>query len=240
MTMQVGMVGTDGVLIASDTLWMNTEDTQYASVRHTSNTTKIEIDYRNGVGIACARNMELAGRIAKDLLNEFDAEDWGGPDTRAVDIANKVLEESSERRRDFQCTIVTAKPEPQLFQLHHGIFHLQKGARCQLHSRKVFAGDTVNSAVFWGERFYSSWEESLQPIHNLIPLAAHIIFCAGKIGRGTIGGLEIAFCDSSGIHRLSEASIKELEYATSGWDAHCGETILGHKQQFTYAPHVIG
>jgi hypothetical protein len=84
MTIQVGMVGTDGVLIASDRLWMNTENTQWASARHTSSSTKIVIDYQKGVAIACARSMELADQIARDLLSELDAEEWAGPGNRAV------------------------------------------------------------------------------------------------------------------------------------------------------------
>src|SRR5438876_9454760 len=47
MTMQVGMVGTDGVLIASDTLWMTRPEKspllseKQSSVRGTSNATKL-------------------------------------------------------------------------------------------------------------------------------------------------------------------------------------------------------
>jgi hypothetical protein len=234
MTMQIGMVGSDGVLIASDTLWMNTEENQYAHTRHTSNTTKIELDYKKGIAIACARHMELASRIAKDLLVELDDEDWGGPDTRATHIADRALGEADVKRRDFQCTIITAYPEPRLFQLHSGIHAGQKGSRCQTHSSKVVAGDTANSAVFWSERYYSSWTESLRPIEELIPLAAHLVCSAGRIGPGAIGGLEIVVCNSSGLRRLSDSSISKLEAISKGWDSTFSNQIFSHKAQFEW------
>jgi hypothetical protein len=48
MTMQVGMVGSDGVLIASDTLWQNTELTQrFGNVRHRNQPQKFKLTIKN-------------------------------------------------------------------------------------------------------------------------------------------------------------------------------------------------
>ena len=238
MTMQIGMVGTDGVLIASDTLWMNSESTQYANVRHTGNTTKIEIDYPKGVAIACARNMEVAGRIAKDLICEMGANDWDEPGPRVESIANKTLGESSEQRQEFQCTIITSSPEPRLFHLHAGIFKLQKGARCQQHSGKIIAGDMTNAAAFWAERYYPSTEPR-RPIRQLVALSAHLIIAASALNSAGISGLEIVLCDASGIHRLSDESIRKLELQVAERDESISTSLFGSQQQFTYAPNVI-
>jgi hypothetical protein len=235
MTMQVGMVGLDGILIASDTLWSNTEGNQFAATRHTNNTTKITIDHAKGVAIACARSMELADQIAEDLLRKLSSEDWAGPENIAVQIANDAIAKLPERRRIFQCLIATIKPEWQLFHLHAGLFEGRVGARCQRQDHTVFAGDTVNSAVFWRERYYSSYSEPpLRPIDELIPLAAHIVLSAGEISRGYIGGLEIVRCDKDGVRLLSPESIDRLRHKSKEWDRRFGEEILSHDQQFTY------
>lgn len=240
MTMQVGMMASDGVLIAGDKVWANNESTQYASARHTSNTTKIEINYDKGVAIACARSMELATRVAQDLLSELDPGDWAGPENRIKPITTKLLEQLPEKRRHFQCIIATARPEFQLFHLYAGLYDLQKGVECRRQDHTVFAGDTMNSAVFWRERYYSSWEGSPLPIDQLIPLAAHIVLSAGQIGRGAIGGLEIVRCDKDGVRHLSKQSIEKLKIASVDWDARFGKEILTHRQNFTYAPDMIG
>src|SRR5208283_2879930 len=93
----------------------------------------------------------------------------------------------------------------------------------------VFAGDATNTAKFWSERYYSSWSESLRPIDELIPLAAHLIFSAGKVGPSIIGELEIFLCDSSGLRHLSEESIRELKSSVSELDKQFGEQIFGHR-----------
>jgi hypothetical protein len=140
MTMQVGMVGTDGVLLASDTLWQNTESNQFSDSRDTTHGTKIEKNYRDGIAVACARNMELASQIAKDLISEMGSDDWESPETHVLQIANKVLERAVEQRREFQCTIITTKAQRQIFKLHAGMSALHKGAQFQRCNPTIVAG----------------------------------------------------------------------------------------------------
>jgi hypothetical protein len=77
MTMQVGMVGTDGVLVASDTRWMNTP--RWANPgpppRATFNSTKIRISYERGLAISDARNMETVRYVADEIISGMKEED---------------------------------------------------------------------------------------------------------------------------------------------------------------------
>jgi hypothetical protein len=59
MTMQVGMVGTDGLLIASDTQWTKNREL----VRHSIDSTKFNINHDCGIAISRARSMETAGKL---------------------------------------------------------------------------------------------------------------------------------------------------------------------------------
>jgi hypothetical protein len=237
MTMQVGMVGTDGIVLASDTLWMHEDVT---GVRHTSNKSKVKIDYAQGVAISCARSMETAGRIADDLMKELLDESRGRLDWSAVAVANRILEQAHPARKPFQCLIVTAGKKPQLFHLHYGVFDpaVQAGAACDNEPRRYVAGDQTNAACFWSERYQQ--HSPPQPVQRLIPLAAHLVVSAARLNSAAIGGLEIVVCDKSGIHLLSDESTAALEAQSAEWDEKVSDLIMGCGQQFTYAPNVIG
>jgi len=59
---------------------------------------------------------------------------------------------------------------------------------------------------FWAERYYQR-----RPIRELLPLASFLIVAAAKLNTAMIGGLEIVLCDAFGLHRLPDASIRDLE-----------------------------
>jgi hypothetical protein len=82
--------------------------------------------------------------------------------------------------------------------------------------------------------------EPLQPLKVLVPLAAHLVVSAGRLNPGAISGLEIVLCDASGLHRLSDDSIRELEATANRWDKSIGRRFATYAQQFTYAPEVSG
>jgi hypothetical protein len=237
MTMQVGMVGTDGIVLASDTLWMHEDVT---GIRHTSNKSKFRIDYERGIAISCARSMETAVRIADDLIKELPDEGRGRLEWSAVAVANRTLEQAHNTRKPFQCLIVSTKPKPQLFHLHYGVFDpaVQAGAACDKEPRRYAAGDQTNAACFWSERYQQHFPP--QSIQRLIPLAAHLIVSASKLNSAAIGGLEIVVCDESGIHLLSDESTAALEAQSAEWDQQIGDLVMGYAKQFTYAPNVIG
>jgi hypothetical protein len=103
---------------------------------------------------------------------------------------------------------------------------------------RFIAGDQTNLACFWADRYCQ--RRQLQKVESLIPLAAHTILSAGSLNSAAIDGLEIVVCDDSGIRRLSDDSIIELQNKSREWDEQIGNLILGYTQKFTYAPHVIG
>src|SRR5436309_1564256 len=104
MTMQIGMVGTDGIILASDTKWMDSRE----NVRHTFSNSKIKLeDFGNGRGIAVsfARNMETSGRMANQIMAKFKDEDWRDPITPIETIAANVLKTAGDSN-DAHCLIV--------------------------------------------------------------------------------------------------------------------------------------
>jgi hypothetical protein len=114
------------------------------------------------------------------------------------------------------------------------VFNLQQGAMCQSEGRAAIAGDNVNPAIFWSERYCIRLP--LQPIQTLIPLAAHLITAASKLNSLAINGLEIVLCNESGCHRLSDEAIKELTAQASEWDDQIGALFTSHTRELTFAP----
>lgn len=236
MTIQVGMVGTDGLLLVGDTRWTNEPtliNRDWAAGRFGFNSTKLKISHERGMAVACARNMETATRIANEVLSNLRTEDFEYPILPIEAMGAKVLSTAGDRN-NAQALIALIHPEPQLFLFQFGSLNREWGAYCQKMDTIAIAGDNLNAAIFWAERYYQSL-----PVEKLIPLAAQVVVSAKKLNTGTIGGLEGIVCNRTGIHRLSPHSILELERKASELDVAIGDMFLNHQQQFTYVPNVV-
>jgi hypothetical protein len=227
MTLQVALVGTDGIVLASDTKWSETRQ-----VRHTYNRTKIEINYERRIAVSYARNMDSSARAAKDIANKITDEQWDSPQLRIEEIAEEAMQSLPYNIRDLNCLIVS--PRMKLFRLEM-TQDLSKGAfearpSCWESTDKAPAGDETNAALFWGERYYER-----RPIRTLVPLAAYLINAGNKLSPDRIEGLEIVLCEPAGIRRLSEDSIRALQSMANGLDEHLRSAFINYSEQFTYA-----
>jgi hypothetical protein len=234
MTMQVGMVGTDGVLIASDTRWMNTPRwaNSGSPPRATFDSPKIIVNHERGIAVSCARNMETARRVAIGIISGLKDEDWEYPILPIERIGEEILPSAGDRN-EAQCLIAFVRPAPRLFLFQFAEVNGKWGPWCQQMQTRVIAGDNVNPAIFWAERYYREL-----PIENLLPLASHLIVTASKLNPTAISGLEIVLCNASGLRRLSDDSVRGLKLKAAEWDENIGNLFLNYRQQFTYAPDV--
>jgi hypothetical protein len=230
MTMQVAMVGADGIVLASDTKYAYTPDGDDGP-RHTYASSKIKINRDASIAVAFARNMDTSSDIADAVIAGLTDKDWmDGPTFPIQRVAQKVVD--STDRKDAQCLIVSARPSLALFKLDVGTLNGERNrAHCWQIGDKAIAGDNHNPAIFWSERYWGS-----APIKHLIPIVAHLIISAKRFNSGGIEGLEIVACDGGGVRRLSDESILELESKSKEWDEHIGALFAGYSQQFTYAP----
>jgi hypothetical protein len=202
MTMQVGMVGTDGILIASDKVWT------LSGIRGSHTATKFRYSVERGVGVACSES-DISLNVAAKIVAELDAGHFEHPCREVERMAGDVMcgfDRSHLKIRGIlppqsQCLIAIAKP--------FGLFSLKvgpEGQKCQYIEDKTRVGDTQNSAVFFMEEYYA-----LRPIKHLRLLAAHIVFEASRRNPTGIGGLEILECDSSGLRMLPPDEINRLK-----------------------------
>lgn len=219
MTLQVGMVGTDGIVLASDTKWMNT-----AGIRHSSSSSKITVDPGRGIAVACARNLELSVPIAKAIIDAAREGDFEHPLVAMERIGTQMVSLSSQERRDAQCLIVFVRPSPKLYYLQTD----RTAAVCKEEWGKVVAGDQTGAAVFFTERYYER-----KPVRALLPLAAQLIFEGHKLNDNWIQGLEILVCDDAGFHSVPKESIAELQSRAAALDAAIESSLF---QEFNYTP----
>lgn len=114
MTMQVGMVGTDGIVLASDTLWTQTPVVPGRGVRHGYNAHKIRIFEKRGIAVSSARDMETANFVGDSIIAKLDD---NYPADRAIliqEIGNECLAKAGDRN-EAQCLIAFQKPVPSLY-----------------------------------------------------------------------------------------------------------------------------
>lgn len=247
MTMQVGMVGSDGVLIASDTLrtnepnWLPSLSEKPLQVRQTFGASKIIVAHDGGIAISSAKIMNTAERVANEIIAGLKDGEMAQPRKAIEQIGADVLPFiNGNERKIAHCLIAIIQPPPA--RLYSFEFTYEAGPSgpickpiCHEVETSVAAGDNVNAAVFWKERYYRE-----QPIRKLVPLAAHMIVSASKLNSGSIRGLEIVLCKPSGIRRIDKKSIHKLLTQANRWDKQIGSLFSNYRQDFTFSDKAAG
>ena len=216
MTMQVGMLGIDGLVIAGDTkrhvapLWR---------VWHTYNSSKmkVEISDTEKIAVACAGDMDTALLIANRIFHELPP--FTTIQNRERDIREIGVSTTRAEQHGAECITAFAEPEPSLYVLG---CDKDGNGRCECVDRDHI-GDPGNPAYFLAERHY---REGLS-VDQLVRLSAHIIVAAGKLNNGIIGGLEIVTLKSGKFHRWSKDENDTLKREITEADKKIEELILG-------------
>jgi hypothetical protein len=222
--MQVGMVGSDGIVLASDTKETHApileKDQLWAGAQFGSNTPKIEVSHERGMAIACAFDMETARQVAKKIMADLKDEELEHPIAAIKEIAASVQTDEQIRA---QCIIVLTRPSPRMFMFQYARVEGRWSPYCQEMESKAIAGDNLNAAIFWMERYYDGTLSTAQ----LTSVAAQLVVSAGRLNPYTISGLEIVLCNSSGIHPLAIKENEKWESRARDLDTHIGDQILG-------------
>ena len=221
MTFQVGMVGTNGILLASDKLAV-----QFGipgqSYRDPFQTDKIVAVGHQEIAYCCAGDRlstivgkaitedgavrEKAGRVPLDRLMSDLQMDFG----RAVEVI--ACEAVSQSKLDFadkepwdrpkggSLLLAYCRPEPM------ELWKLDVQAQGMPHANRIRnkcrIGDSTTPASFFSECYYHN-----VPIEDLILLAAHTVFTAGAMNPDGVDGLDILLCrPSTSMHPRSLAA----------------------------------
>jgi len=222
MTIQIGIVGTDGILIASDTHWFDEH-----SVRESWNETKIKIHTDCGIAVARAGKLVTAGYLANEIIDAtVRNENWLDVDFGVKQtIEEKVLSLAEKGSEHCQCLVAFTRPHVKLFCFQ--IVKVGESWRLVIDeiSSKKCTGDYRNSAIFWAERYCPRGPYKV-PIRKLVTFASHLVYTAHVLNTAGISGLEIVLCEANGIHRVPDEEISQLELQAEERDKSIG-CLLG-------------
>jgi hypothetical protein len=222
MTMQVGLVGTDGIVLASDqnTLftYSRSERGEFEEVLVDDLTSKILVGQRNAIAFS---GWDISGEVARRILADETILDSDDPRNDLETLARKVYGEpfpgkNDPIRHDSELLIVSTGNMNKFYSLD-----MKSEKYAFLTQReKAVAGHKVNSASFFLQRYYVKTK-----ISELAFLAAHVILAASSISYGGIKGLEIVTCTKSGFRLLPPDVIANLAERSEKLDRQIGETL---------------
>jgi hypothetical protein len=218
MTIQLGMLGSDGVILAGDTRIHRNPLSGMDAPWHFYSGPKIKISDSERIAVTCARDMQTANDVADSIFANMTHGDHPDCQRQIREIAV-----SAARGRDVECLICFVDPLPSLYQFQY--VNAGEEIYCQRITTCVPAGDLRNPAVFWGMKYYD-----LLPLDQLRDLAACMIVSAGELNSAAINGLEVVLCTREGCKRLPEEAARALESDAKSKMRRIGEIVLGRAQ----------
>lgn len=199
MTLQIALVGTDGVLLVSDEQSNRTIGYITTSGNLTS---KILTDCKRGLAACWSGYEDISHELATQILKLGDSEVSSNLSLGelAQEVYGKVKGSFGSSGRPYGDVLLVNRNS-----LGHVymVSASERGCHASQYTAWVPSGQDSNSALFYCEKFYKRG-----PIDELIFLAAHTILTAGRIDPHRVRGLEILRCRQSGFDFVPE---KELE-----------------------------
>jgi hypothetical protein len=192
------MVGTDGIVIASDLKWYSETE----GMRETHLASKIKIRDDGRIAIACAES-EYSLNLSTLIFRGFQ----GTSSASRCAVLERIGEEAMgwcdkvpQPRPQCHCLIAMREP--------FGLYSLRvgpEGQNCTKITDKRRAGDAGNPAMYFA-RFYEK-----KPASDLVFLASHIVLRAAQFNSDGVEGLEVLLCEEQGMRMLSDAEISAIK-----------------------------
>lgn len=201
MTLQVGMLGTDGVILAGDTR-INREPPQgiYAAWMSYDGP-KIRISEDGRIAVSCAHDMQGASDFADAIFANMTRGDHASCEHEIKEFGAPAL-----HGRNIECFVAFSDPLPCLYLFQHVIRGEISQKHCQRITGCMASGDTRNPAVFLGMSYYEQTS-----IERLKHLAACMVVSGGQLNSSIIGGFELVFCTAKDGCRRMDADARALQ-----------------------------
>jgi hypothetical protein len=226
VTLQVALIGTDGILLASD---RKTVVRGNGLVDQSFLSSKILIDSAQGIAIAHSGN-QISHQVAELILSDPAPVSEKLSTPKLQSFATEVWNRDESRPFDWhgELLIICKNNLDRIIKVSLGPLLLGKnieGARAEraLSYDKICAGHASNPAIFFSEHYYPNVKKR---VSQLVFLAAHLILTGSRINPNGIEGLEIVKCTSSGFERLAESLVAELVGRSDELDTWIRNAIL--------------
>jgi hypothetical protein len=232
MTLQVGLVGIDGLVIASDRLtsgWEGTVD---------RNVSLISKFYQSNGFICCSSGDDVARLAAanickvksKDILKTASQQDRKEIIRKALERAGTTAWKQTFGRQTTKGTngtirkVIAACPDGTLWLLE---FRNRSPMANQKYDN-VVAGDIRNSAGLFIKNYLPAGYAPIQlPVRQLIFAAAHAVLVGARENPTGVGGLEVAVIPKTGSPIfLTPEQEQELKERSKNFDDIIREQLL--------------
>ncbi len=199
MTFQVGTVGRDGVLLASDCQCTSIDAITF--LRQTYKTTKLNTTPDGRFAYCCA-----GGAWADQTIATF----LGGhthPIRENLASSSHLVWQRDRKQSEnpfWKGSILLVERTEQ----NVGLWHVDSTLPCnpqQIQNRKT-QGDDGNPAQFFLERYF----KEVQKVDRSIVLAAFTVLMAHKLNKNGVDGSEMLVCAPSGFSLVSTEKIIQL------------------------------
>lgn len=223
MTLQSGLVGTNGILLASDYLVGTSQEKHI-----TSQKSKILLRADRNVAACWSGDKDPSRKLADDIVTNLKGDDLQYPHPALKEIAESALGTSFEHGIQYdsaEAMVAVVGDTPKLYEINArrnvGLSGPFIHCECSQVMDRCIMGHRANAATFFSEKYY----EKL-PLKKLIRLAAHIILTGGKINPNGIRGLEIVLCTKDGFDFVPDEEIAALIEWSDALDSEIGQRIL--------------
>jgi 20S proteasome alpha/beta subunit len=216
MTLQIGMMGQDGVILAGDSR-INAKPIPGADAPWMSyEGQKIHISKSGRIAVSCAHDLQNGSHVAEAIFAKMTRGDYPGCEREI-----EQLGAATAQGRNVQCIVVFTDPLPCIYLYTYAGVDDSQHNDCQRIISCVPSGDTQNPAVFLGMSYYKQL-----PVEQLKRLAACMVVAGGNLNSAIIGGFEMVLCTKDGCVRVDEASTKELQRPAHAKLHAIGELIM--------------
>ena len=193
MTLQVGLVGVDGLVVASDTLLQQVERS-----RSTGSISKF---FKDIPGLICCYSGDTVAEGAASRIRRLWRDNPPAPET-VQDELERIGEEAwvehneHAARRGQPLNLGVARKV--MVACYDELWLLEIGPHSLAHRRpdRVVAGDAENTAKHFINKFGTGCEHL--PVNHLIMLAAYAVIVAGEENPYGVGGLEVIVIPKGG------------------------------------------
>src|SRR5690349_1173704 len=91
MTMQVGMIGTDGIVLAGDTWCSRSPRNPGFAARMGYHASKIKISHERGIAVAVSGDMDRGNEVASRVISEVSESDVSARESSILAISDSVF-----------------------------------------------------------------------------------------------------------------------------------------------------
>lgn len=245
LTFQVGMIASDGVILASDTK-LTTYGPPLDSIRSSSVTKKISI-HPSGDAMYCWAGDARVGQLAVEFIPRLLRIDPGVHDHCTIngelmdtaEVVTTQIRAASKPNSDKPISgdlLIACRRSgsPELWRVGWDPFAYGTQMAVNFHIlNKCVIGDVQNSGLFFLEKYWQSG----RTIDELLLLAAHNVLMVGKLNPTGVDGLEIAIWRNGGKpEALSYNALNTLKTKSDILDSQIRDALSVRVSDLTSCP----